>query len=33
VIFPVLLSTFPSNSSNLQAICDVWQSNTGAYPF
>jgi len=30
---PVLLSILSINSLNLQAICAVWQSKTGQYPF
>jgi len=30
---PVLLSFFERISANLQAMCAVWQSSTGQYPF
>merc|ERR1712066_897134 len=33
VTLPVLLSIFDSISWNLQAMWQVWQSRTGAYPF
>merc|ERR1711907_839510 len=33
VTLPVLLSIFDSISANLQAMWQVWQSRTGAYPF
>lgn len=33
ITFPVLLSIFDIIFSNLHAICAVWQSNTGQYPF
>merc|ERR1719431_926379 len=32
VDLPVLRSTFSRISENLQAMCAVWQSNTGEYP-